>query len=123
MWDTPRLLIPATPTRTVSFAPSTFPDALVPEIVNIENAALLAAAVFKKLRRVNLLMTVSLACGRVSCIGDDGHLWWATRWHIALPERSDDEQKRPSEQLRIVFHVPARSPHSNAIQQLVAKTW
>ena len=65
MCDFPRPLIPATPTRSVSLAPSTLPDALVPEMVNSEKAALVAAVVFKNSRRVNLDMFFSLVGRRV----------------------------------------------------------
>src|SRR5213075_3087991 len=51
IWLPPRLPEPATPMRSVSFAPITLPDAFVPAMVNSGNAALTAAAPRRNLRR------------------------------------------------------------------------
>jgi hypothetical protein len=51
MCEPPRPLIPATPMRTVSLAPITRPDALVPPIVNSGKAAPAAAAERSTVRR------------------------------------------------------------------------
>ena len=56
MCDWPRPRMPATPTRIVSLAPITRPEAFVPAMVNSGNAALAAALDLMKLRRVNLAM-------------------------------------------------------------------
>src|SRR5436190_631323 len=61
MWLPPRPPQPATPMRTVSLAPMTLPDALVPAMVKSGKAALAAAASFRNLRRDRWDMRVLLA--------------------------------------------------------------
>ena len=61
MWALPRPLMPATPTRMVSLAPSTRPEDLVPAIVNSGKTGLAAAAVPRKPRREMFFMTILAA--------------------------------------------------------------
>src|SRR5258705_447325 len=60
--------MPATPTRITSLAPSTRPEDFVPAMVKSGNAAL-AAAPFRKLRRVIMLIltTVLMVNSRFPC--------------------------------------------------------
>jgi hypothetical protein len=63
MCEPPRPLIPATPTRIVSLAPMTLPEAFVPAIVNSGKAVLAAAAAWTNRRRDRRDMLGSFAIG------------------------------------------------------------
>src|SRR5690606_13167394 len=104
----PRPLMPATPTRMTSLAPSTWPDDFVPAMVNRLNAVLAAAVVFRNLRRErrDMRKAPSNAAG--------GKPEWSAYYNIARREFPTETCIRQLAPLSLVLLSQRREPGKRA---------